>query len=432
MLFSSPVFIFLFLPIVLTLYFVFPRKLRNLFLLIFSLVFYYWGEKRYALVMVVSIIGNFSFAMLLSKFRKNILLLIFAVCLNLLLLIIYKYTNIYSHLPLGLSFLTFHAISYLFDIYRRNVSASVNIVDTALYISFFPQLIAGPIVRYRDIASQLVKRVVTTDKFFYGIERFVFGLGKKVLIANTVGQVADQIFLQSGSNLNTSTAWLGIVCYTLQIYFDFSGYSDMAIGLARMFGFEFLENFNYPYISRSITEFWRRWHISLSNWFRDYLYIPLGGSRSGSIRTYLNLIIVFLLCGIWHGNNLTFVVWGIWHGLFLIIERIFDRQFLLFPKIIKHIYTLLVIMIGWVFFRSDSLGNAFNYFHAMVRLGSYTDVVTYLNRQVILALVVAILFSAPISRFFIRIKLFFIPIIFFLSVISLAGSTYNPFIYFRF
>lgn len=459
MLFSSPIFLFLFLPFVLTLYFLVPKHFRNLFLVAASLVFYYWGEKRYILIMVVSFFANYLFALVLGR-RKFILVV--AVAVNLGLLIFFKYTNFLVanllrvlgtdatffyvppiHLPLGISFFTFHALSYLFDIYRGQAPAPKSLVDTALYISFFPQLIAGPIIRYRDVAGQLIKRVITLDKFSYGIERFVLGLGKKVLIANVVGAVADQIFALPPNQLTWSVAWLGIICYTLQIYFDFSGYSDMAIGLARLFGFEFLENFNFPYISSSITEFWRRWHISLSNWFRDYLYIPLGGNRLGNVRTYANLLVVFFLCGLWHGASWSFVVWGLWHGLFLVVERLLKNLGVTITGALGHGYALLIIIIGWVFFRSPTLVGAVSYLQAMFNFGTVNKLsgfLSYLNSEVLLVLGIAILFSAPISR----LRITFTPrllapayiaalsLIFFLSVMSLANGTYNPFIYFRF
>ena len=394
MVFSSPIFLFAFLPIVLALYFVVGRRFHNVLLIIASLLFYAWGETIYILIMVSSILLNYVLAIMIQKGHDSGLdlrartFLIIAVIANLCLLCYFKYANFLVdsldfilnavrlnwlevrlspvHLPIGISFFTFHSLSYVIDVYRKVVTAQRNLVNMALYISFFPQLIAGPIIRYHDIAAQIENRNVTPDKFAYGIQRFIMGLGKKVLIANTLAMAADQVFAIPAAQLTTGLAWLGITCYTLQIYFDFSGYSDMAIGLGRMFGFEILENFNYPYISSSIREFWRRWHISLTNWFRDYLYIPLGGNRGTPARTYLNLLTVFFLCGLWHGASWTFVVWGLYHGAFLILERLkFGKLLNSAWSPVRHLYTILVFMVGWVFFRSDTLPYALEFLKAM-------------------------------------------------------------------
>lgn len=361
------------------------------------------------------------------------------------------------HLPIGISFFTFHTMSYLIDIYRGVVKVQKRPIDFALYVSLFPQLVAGPIIRYHDVADQISDRSMTVDGFIYGMKRFVIGLGKKVLIANTLAMTADQVFsLQSGS-ISTGLAWLGIVCYTLQIYFDFSGYSDMAIGLGRMFGFRFLENFNYPYISKSIREFWRRWHISLSNWFRDYLYIPLGGNRRSQVRTYFNLVTVFFLCGLWHGAKWNFVIWGLIHGFFLVLERtkfgaLLDRTW----SPVKHLYSLTVIAVGWVFFRSETLSGALNFLAVMggfkggqeLRYG----VAMYLNNEVLLVLLAAGLCSLPLRAMAEKVGDRFsmargnkvlryafhisaggaLSFVFIISVMSLVSGTYNPFIYFRF
>ena len=344
MVFASPLFLFLFLPATIAAYFALPPRFRNAVLFVASLAFYAWGEARYVPLVLGSVAFNWWMGTRIADAsdgasRKRRLAV--AVAGNLAALAVFKYANFAVAnidaiapifglsgialaaipLPLGISFFTFHAISYVVDVYKRTATAQRNVRDFALYILLFPQLIAGPIIRYRDIAAQLRAREANMSEFAYGVRRFVLGLGKKLLIANTLGQTADAIFALPAGQVGAALAWLGLACYTLQIYFDFSGYSDMAIGLMRMFGFRILENFNYPYVARSIREFWRRWHISLSNWFRDYLYVPLGGNRRGARRAYANLVIVFLLCGLWHGASWPFVLWGAWHGVVLVIER---------------------------------------------------------------------------------------------------------------
>lgn len=478
MLFSSPLFLFIFLPVVLTVYFLLRKDLRNSFLLCMSLLFYAWGEKSYVLIMLFSMGINFVFGLVLDRFSqdeagKSKAALAIAVFLNLGLLGYFKYANFLVssislgviridpiHLPSGISFFTFHSLSYVIDVYRRKVSAQKNPFDMALYISFFPQLIAGPIIRYHDIAGQIFQRKETLAQMTIGIQRFIIGLGKKMLVANTLGAVADQIFSLPPNRLTMGLSWLGILCYTLQIYYDFSGYSDMAIGLGRMFGFEFMENFQYPYISKSIREFWRRWHISLSTWFRDYLYIPLGGNRATPLRTHINLIIVFFLCGLWHGASWVFIFWGLWHGCFLVLERLrFGRWLASLWTPFRHLYVLCVIMTGWVFFRSQDLNYAFSYMQALAGFGQGDGVEffvgMYLNREVLLVLVIGILFSAPISLYVSRMRNSVVTRgggivskctvktfsmihagsllgIFVLCAMKLASGTYNPFIYFRF
>ena len=483
MLFSSTVFLFLFLPIVLGIYFIIPKKLKNTFLLLASLFFYAWGETFFVMLMIFSIFFNYICGLLIEKFKKrkvSTIILILSIIGNLGLLGFFKYTNFIVnninsvitliklpiinlspvHLPIGISFFTFQAMTYVIDIYKNISPAQKNPINIALYISLFPQLIAGPIVRYHDIARQLLERSTTIEKFSYGIRRFIIGLGKKVLIANTVAEVVDKIFVIPNTELTFSLAWLGIICYSLQIYFDFSGYSDMAIGLGYMFGFKFLENFNYPYISRSIKEFWQRWHISLSTWFKDYLYIPLGGNRKGKKRTYFNLLVVFILCGFWHGASWNFLIWGLYHGFFLVIERIgLSRLLEKTNIIIRHIYCLIVVMFGWVFFRSDTLTQSISYIKAMLGLGIGTGIQynlpMYLNNKVIFILIIGIIGSIPIipmienhfdrlisiknlrSRTIILTISYFIVIcsltlILLISSMALASGTYNPFIYFRF
>ena len=357
-------------------------------------------------------------------------------------------------LPIGISFFTFHALSYVIDVYRRDAAALRNPFDIGLYISLFSQLVAGPIIRYHDIAHQLHDRTVTRSMFARGVERFIVGLGKKVLIANTLAVPADLIFSLPPDQLTAPVAWFGVLCYTLQIYFDFSGYSDMAIGLGLMFGFRFLENFNYPYISRSITEFWRRWHISLSNWFRDYLYIPLGGNRVPLRRVYLNLVTTFFLCGLWHGASVNFVIWGLYHGAFLVVERMGATRWMANPWAapLRHVYVLVVVMVSWVFFRAGTLPEATAVLKAMAGMGSATSLSgslgMYVDTERLLALAAGIVGATPIlpaiKNWIARspsravaagagvVELVALPAIFLASAMLLAAGTYNPFIYFRF
>ncbi len=477
MVFSSTAFLFFFLPITLLIYFILPRYLKNAFLLIASIFFYMWGEKSYAAIMVASITLNYISGLLIEQFKWKRLFLALAIILNVGLLATFKYLNFATgatsefllligvepirqtsvHLPIGISFFTFQAMSYVIDVYRRVTPAQKNPINMGLYIASFPQLIAGPIIRYRDVAAQIVERTVCREDFAYGITRFILGLGKKVLIANTLAGTADQIFAITTDNLTTSLAWLGIICYTLQIYFDFSGYSDMAIGLGRMFGFRFLENFNYPYISKSMSEFWRRWHISLSNWFRDYLYIPLGGNRHGVGHTYFNLVAVFFLVGLWHGASWSFIAWGLYHGLFLIIERAgFEKVLKKVWWPISHAYTTLIILIGWVLFRTDSLRIAIRYLTTMFGFAGGNKALhhpsLYLNYEVIIALVVGIVLSMPSVPFMKKLTvtaldknrsnalfgliesstIIVLLIILIASAMRIIAGSYNPFIYFRF
>jgi alginate O-acetyltransferase complex protein AlgI len=483
MLFSEPVFVFLFLPLLFLVYAVAPRAARNTILLLASLLFYAWGEKSFVLVMLGSIAFNYLVGLLVEAGRSrglHKLFLILGVAGNLGLLVAFKYadflvTNLNFllvglklppilmqpiHLPIGISFFTFQAMSYIIDLYRGRTEVQKNPLRVALYITLFPQLIAGPIVRYQDIARQLVHRTVTRAGFDQGVRRFILGLGKKMLLANVVAVPADQIFALPAHQLTTPVAWLGAVCYTLQIYFDFSGYSDMAIGLGRMFGFRFLENFNYPYISRSVTEFWRRWHMSLSSWYRDYLYIPLGGNRRGTLRTYLNLVIVFFLCGLWHGASWTFVVWGLFHGLFLVLERLGLGALLASRRpAIQHAYFLLALLVSWVFFRCETLSQAAGMLAAMAgfaqgsRLEHHLSL--YVDTEILIALAVGVLASTPVLPRVMRgltyrrkaLQLVSRPgfdtlravgetvalmLVFLMSLSWMAAGTYNPFLYFRF
>jgi len=476
MVFSSPIFLFLFLPIVLGVYFLLPKALWNLWLLVASLCFYAWGERLFTLVMVASISMNYVFGLLLERFRGRPGMkatMVVAAVANLGLLIGYKYANFLVgilngilsaihvapihldpvHLPIGISFFTFHALSYVIDVYRADVRGQKDFVKVALYVTLFPQLIAGPILRFHHVAHQFGIRSVNLLLFQSGIRRFLVGFGKKVLIANTLAGPADKIFAASPSTLSAGTAWLGILCYTLQLYFDFSGYSDMAIGAGRMFGFQFPENFNYPHISRSIKEFWRRWHISLSTWFRDYLYIPLGGNRVSPGRGYFNLLTVFFLCGLWHGASWSYVVWGLYHGVFLVLEgHGFLRRVESLPRVFGHLYASLVVMVGLVIFRADTLSHATRYLRAMVGSGRGTTenfASMFLTHDIQLALLAAIIGSTPFVATLAR-RLCSMPerttgrlavecamnaglmAVFVLSLACLSAGTYNPFIYFRF
>jgi alginate O-acetyltransferase complex protein AlgI len=497
LLFTEPTFLFLFLPLLLGLYFIRGSREHaaygNWLLLAASVIFYAKGGGAFTWLMLGSIAFNFWMAIAVDRAHGTPAAsrrLAFAITVNLVVLGVFKYANFVADnvnavlglahaapiavprvlLPIGISFFTFHAISYVIDVSRRDATAQKSPVHAALYLLLFPQLIAGPIIRYRDIADQLARRVVSMDDFAYGIRRFVIGLAKKVLIANVVAGPADRIFALPAAELSAAHAWLGIVCYTLQIYFDFSGYSDMAIGLGRMFGFRFPENFRWPYVATSVTQFWRRWHISLSTWFRDYLYIPLGGNRVSPARRYGNLVTVFFLCGLWHGASWNFVIWGLWHGSFLVIERVLfnrgDRKArreqdgsaisavsavpsgpLAWP-IWPHVYTLAVVMIGWVFFRADTLPAAIAFLKSLAGLTQaaptpYT-VAWSLTPELWLALAAGAIGSAPwVPALAARVDdgaSWRMPLLntaalmalLMLSIMSMAARTYNPFIYFRF
>jgi alginate O-acetyltransferase complex protein AlgI len=484
MVFSSPIFIFMFLPVLLALYLLSARReLRNPLLLVASLFFYAWGEPWFVYVMVLSIFLNYLFGLWIDSVRGRgsaRWALAVAVAFNLGLLGAFKYANFVMEnvnvvlgafgispvqvgsvpLPIGISFFTFQAMSYVIDVYRRDALVQKNPLNVALYISLFPQLIAGPIVRYRDIAAQLIHRTITREGFAIGIRRFITGLGKKVLIANVLAGPVDRIFSAPAEQLTAGVAWLGVVCFTLQIYFDFSGYSDMAIGLGRMFGFRFLENFNYPYIARSIREFWKRWHISLSTWFRDYLYFSLGGSRVRAARVYFNLVTVFLLCGLWHGASWTFVAWGLFHGAFLVFERTSPGLWVKsLPAPFAHFYVLVVVTAGWTIFRAETLFQAGHFFLAMAGAAPVSGVGQslgmYVDRELVIALVAGIVFSTPLVPSLARarerlvsalseglaaaveITLCSVTVLADLMIVLttasyLAAGTYNPFIYFRF
>lgn len=475
MVFSSTIFLFCFLPIVLALYAMTPKRYKNLTLLLSSLTFYFWGENFLVAILLASTIGNYLLARLIHRqtdptekhSAKKKLFFTLSIALNLGILAWYKYANFFVQdilldgfglapsfaqhwqtvlLPLGISFYTFQSMSYVYDVYRGMAPAR-SYVDFACYVTSFPQLVAGPIVRYKDIAQQLVERTVSLEKFHEGVNRFIIGLSKKVLIANTVARSADAIFALPADQLDAPLAWLGVTCYTLQIYFDFSGYSDMAIGLGKMFGFKFCENFNYPYISKSIQEFWRRWHISLSTWFRDYLYIPLGGNRGSALKTYVNLWTVFILCGLWHGASWNFLIWGVFHGFFLVLERgAWGRILKSLPTAVSHVYTILTIMMGWTIFRAEDIAQAKAFFIAMLGAAQGQPLPLsfsyYMGPDIVAATILGILFSTPLWSWLLsKTERPVIPAIFnnvalvcllILSVASVASSTYNPFLYFRF
>lgn len=466
MVFSSSMFIFIFLPVVVLVYYISSKEIRNNILLIASLFFYAWGGLSYLKILIVSILINYLFGILIDKAKDKINLkrcfLLLGIILNLLLLFYYKYYDFFVSnvntlfnsslsiknivLPIGISFFTFQGMSYIIDIYRNDAKVNKNIFSVALYIALFPQLVAGPIIKYKDINNQINFRKESIEFFSYGINRFVVGLSKKVIISDILGAMADNIFNLSTTSIDMPTAWIGAICYTFQIYFDFSGYSDMAIGLGYLFGFQFPENFNYPYISKSITEFWRRWHISLSTWFREYLYIPLGGNRKGNV--YLNLFIVFLVTGLWHGASWSFIVWGLWHGFFMIIERLIRNKmwYKKTPSFIKLFSTMIIIMVGWVLFRASSLKAALEYLAIMVGLIKFNDMTfTYqyfINKKFVFWVIMAIIGSTPIisnvskryknNKLFQLISMIIISILFIVSMIFIINSTYSPFIYFQF
>ncbi|MFN6040166.1 MAG: MBOAT family O-acyltransferase, partial [Bacteroidota bacterium] len=476
MLFSSLIFLHAFLPLSLLFTWLTPSRFQNYTLLFFSLIFYAWSGPDYSLIVIFSVIYNYIFGLYIQKFqgdKKAKRMLAACIAGNLLLLIIIKYTPfIFSNLntvlelmninPLhapeiklipGISFFTFHSISYVVDIYRKESPAQKNFFSMGLYIIFFPQLIAGPIIRYHEIADQFENRKISLDDIIYGINRFLTGLVKKVIFSNTFSYPADEIFKSGIHQIDTPTAWFGIICYTLHIYFDFSGYSDMAIGLGKMFGFTFPENFNYPYIARSVQDFWRRWHMTLSRWFRDYVYIPMGGNRVGVLRTYFNLIFVFFLTGFWHGASWNMIVWGLFHGFFLILERVGLEKLLKRLPVINNLYTLFVIVIAWVFFRASDFEYAIQFIGRMFGIteglsqGSL-GVLSFLNREFNLILVIGLILAFRIPQFFgekIKLKSYYnlskimnsthyvlLFVLLFVCTFYLVKQEHNPFIYFQF
>ncbi len=466
MVFSSTIFLCVYLPLVLLGYYICPKKGRNLFLLIVSLVFYAWGEPKYVFLMIFSILINYVFGRLMDKNRgrqkRMKLLLVLSVVIDIGLLSVFKYTDfiitnvnaifganfdlLNIALPIGISFYTFQAMSYTIDVYRDDVRVQKNLIDFGMYITMFPQLIAGPIVRYADVQDQLAERSVTTADFSEGVMRFVVGLGKKVLLANQMGAVWSDIYALGG-DVSALMAWTGAIAYTFQIYFDFSGYSDMAIGLGRMFGFKFPENFRYPYQSVSITDFWRRWHITLSTWFKEYLYIPLGGNRRGLARQALNLLIVWSLTGFWHGAGWNFVMWGLYYFVILFIEKLFLLKALdKLPKFFRHVYALVLIIIGWVIFASDDVSVLLPYLGSMFGANGAIggmDVYTLLTKAVLLIICCIASTELPKKLFLsaagamnekaaFTLKSVLMIALLALSMILLIGDSYNPFLYFRF
>ncbi len=476
MVFSSVVFLCIFLPAVLLGYYILPKKARNIWLLVASLGFYACSGPKHLIYLLASILFNYFAGMVIAKLKgtgaqKGVLAA--AIIINVGSLLYFKYTGMLIEtyngilgksievpeiiLPIGISFYTFQCMSYIIDVYRTGEFTN-DPIKFAVYISMFPQLLQGPIIRFGEVKDAIESPVITADDFSRGLERFIIGLARKAIIANTIGEVADSIFAIDTANLSTSVAWLGAILYTLQIYFDFAGYTDMAIGLGKLFGFTFRENFNYPYISRSVTEFWRRWHISLSNWFRDYLYIPLGGNRKGNV--YVNLLIVFLATGIWHGAAWGFVVWGLWHGVFMLIERALkDKKALNIPaalsSFLKWTYTTLVVTLGWVLFKIEDIREALSYISVMFHLQKHEynafSIWFFLDRRLAFFLVVAVLACVPWAQVLPRLigarvaqfsnsdktapriaRHVCLLVLLVISFIFIVNSTYSPFIYFQF
>lgn len=463
-LFSSIIFLFYFLPIVLLLFTIAPKKAKNLVLLLSSILFYSWGEPVYVFLMIFSAVFNYFMAIDIKKAQMKAQTgkgtLWFTVLINLFILGFFKYYGFFMEtvnsifntefsyaplaLPVGISFYTFQALSYIFDVYRGNVKVQTSLIKFALYLSLFPQLIAGPIVKYKDIDRQLDERVISLEKFGEGTGRFIIGLGKKVILANNFGAIHTAVLSMGDDQTAVLTYWIGIIAYTLQIYFDFSGYSDMAIGLGKMFGFTFMENFNYPYLSKTVTEFWRRWHISLSTWFREYVYIPLGGNRVTVHRHIINLLIVWSLTGLWHGASWNFVAWGLYYGILLIAEKYFLGKYLeKAPASIRHIYTMLIVIVGWVFFSCESLTAALAYLKVLFFAGGVpiaNSHTLYLLKTNLVFLIIGAVAATPepIKQFeklnkksgVIGIALLMSLLLF--STAYLIFGSYNPFLYFRF
>lgn len=444
-----------------------PKNFKNYVLLFFSIVFYAWGGLLYLPLLLISIFINYIFGLKIGKYQEDIKskkrVLIISIIFNILFLGVFKYTNFIVDninilfntsinapiipLPIGISFYTFQAMSYVIDVYKNDGNVQKNIFNLALYISMFPQLVAGPIVRYQTVDDQISSREHNFDKFNSGMERFIRGLFKKVIISNTVGELSTIIYGLANYEMSVATAWLGAIAYTLQIYFDFSGYSDMAIGLGKMLGFDFLENFNYPYIAKSVAEFWRRWHISLGTWFRDYIYIPLGGNRVSEFKVYRNLAVVWFVTGVWHGASWNFVMWGVYFGLFIMMERLFLNKILKkLPNTIQHIYLLLIVVFGWVLFSQPDLTSAIDYMKIMLGMSGYPFIngyTTFYISQYWGILVLAIIASTPIlkgiSKTNVKIeniinlgKPIALVSLFIITTVYLVNSTFNPFIYFNF
>ena len=461
MVFSSITFLFYFLPIVLGIYYIVPNKFKNIVLLLASIFFYFYGEPKYVLIMLLSIVCTYLFGILIDKYKKHSkLFLILSICVVTGILVYFKYMNfiieninlwisnkidfIYVILPIGISFYTFQLISYIIDVYRGEAKVQKNILKLAMYVSLFPQLIAGPIVRYTTIEAQLENREYSFEKFALGVRRFVIGLGKKVLIANVLGELTN-IFL-STNDTSVLFYWIYGISNMLQIYFDFSGYSDMAIGLGKMFGFEFLENFNYPYIATSVTDFWRRWHISLSSWFRDYIYIPLGGNRVSKIKWLRNILIVWLLTGLWHGAAWNFIFWGLYFGILLIIEKVFLNKYLQkLPKILSRIYVLAIVMISFIIFSGENMGQIMQNIGGLIGCGGQPLISLesiYYFKSYFVVLVVAMIGATPILKNIANseklhkitnvLEPIYLILIFVICTSYIIDGSFNPFLYFRF
>ena len=458
MVFSSILFIFRFLPIAMGIYFLTPKKLKNLSLLILSLIFYSWGEPRYFLLMIASIFVDYFISINIEKNNKNkkikILLLAISIIFNVGILFFFKYINFFIEninsifnmslnnvkitLPLGISFYTFQTMSYTIDVFLGKVKAEKNIINFGAFVCLFPQLIAGPIVKYIDISKELKNRDINLDEIQEGIRLFILGLGSKILIENNIGSLWNEVETMGFNNISTILAWMGIIAFSLQIYFDFNGYSLMAIGLGKILGFNFPNNFNYPYESRSITEFWRRWHITLGSWFKQYVYIPLGGNRLGRARTYFNLFIVWFLTGLWHGASYNFILWGLYFFILICIEKNGLLNLLNKHKLISHIYTIFFILVGWVLFAVIDLNQIINFFKKMFIFNAGNEWIYYL-RNYIITYTIAIIFSTSflkkIYNKFVKsniVDTIILITIFLLSIAYLVDSSYNPFLYFRF
>ena len=463
MLFTSISFLYYFLPTIIILYFITPKKYRNYILLIFSIIFYMYGEPKYVILMLVEILVAYFGALLIDKYKSKEIFLI-TIIIHIGLLCVFKYTDLFIGtinsifktnisflniaLPIGISFYTFQILSYVIDVYRGKVKVQKNILKLATYVSLFPQLIAGPIVRYETICDELDNRDETIEKFSLGVRRFIIGLAKKVLIANMLGELCTKFSLVDERSV--LFYWIFAISYMLQVYFDFSAYSDMAIGLGKMFGFTFLENFNYPFISKSITEFWRRWHISLSSWFKDYVYIPLGGSRKGTLKLVRNILIVWFLTGIWHGAAYNFILWGLFIGVFLVIEKLWLSKYISkLPKFLRNIYVLFIIMISFIMFNAGSINEAFFNIKGLfglnkeVFINNYT---IYYLKSYLVVLIIAIFGATPLFKNIIEklkkskclnkiinvLEPIFLVILLLLVTAYLIDSSYNPFLYFRF
>ena len=465
MLFSSLSFLCMFLPLIIILYFCIKNiKIKNTILLIFSLIFYSWGEPKYILLMLFTVLIAYVAGIIIEKSnkQKRMVVTVLSSIIIIFSLFVFKYLNFSFNvfnalfsaklpsinliMPIGISFYTFQILSYIIDLYKGEVKLQKSYLKLLLYVSFFPQLIAGPIVRYNTIEEEIDNRRTTLEDFIYGFKRFIIGLAKKVLIANNVAILCDNIY-SNYQGLGSNILWLAAVSYTIQIYFDFSGYSDMAIGLGRIFGFHFLENFNFPYIATSVTDFWRRWHISLSSFFRDYVYIPLGGNKKGVKKQIRNILIVWMLTGLWHGANYNFIIWGLYYGILLILEKfvlkkIIDKT----PKIIRHVVVLIIITVGWVIFRIENLRDLINILSGMFNF-TYTSLKSYISNNIIqvnsvIYLILGMIFSMPVYEHLFKKKNtsivltviddVFLGGLFILCVMSLVSNQYNPFIYFRF